>query len=188
MMTKTLSKAFAVALMGSALAFAPAAMAAETQAPTGNPAGTQMDHSAGQPGGSATMPRTPAGETIPAEKIEKAPSTTATDTSVSKGLTFATQQEPGMMRTSEWIGLPIKNRNEETVGDVNDFVADESGKIQILVAGVGGFVGVGEKSVGVPFDQVSLSSDSQGNRVIMLDATKDQLTNAPEFKRPGQQS
>ena len=48
--------------------------------------------------------------------------------------------------------------------------------------GVGGFLGIGEKDVAVGFDRVSWS-DRDGQRIIVVSATKEDLQAAPEFQR-----
>lgn len=85
-------------------------------------------------------------------------------------------------RTSHWIGAPVKNSSDETVGDINDFVIGADGDIVAVVAGVGGFLGLGEKNVGLAYDRVKLVTNADGDHVVMVDVTKDQLMNAPDFK------
>jgi hypothetical protein len=48
--------------------------------------------------------------------------------------------------------------NNETIGDVNDVVLDQSGAAQAVVIGVGGFLGIGEKSVAVPYRSLEIGS------------------------------
>ncbi len=48
--------------------------------------------------------------------------------------------------------------------------------------GVGGFLGIGEKNVGVPFDNISMNADPSGEPRAVLAASKEQLTNAPAFQ------
>src|SRR5262249_1846656 len=45
----------------------------------------------------------------------------------------------------------VYDPKESKIGDVDDVLVDKSGKITGLVIGVGGFLGVGEKDVIVPF-------------------------------------
>lgn len=108
----------------------------------------------------------------------KTPKAASPEASVS----FVTVAAAEDRRTSEWIGAPVKNANDETVGDINDFVMGSDGKITAIVAGVGGFLGLGEKNVGLPFDSVELSQTSDGKRVAMVNVSKDELMNAPDFK------
>ncbi len=69
----------------------------------------------------------------------------------------------------------------EQIGDINNLVVAHDGSIDAVVIGVGGFLGMGEKNVAVPFDQLSWSTDANGNTFAYLTATKDQLKNAPTF-------
>ena len=60
----------------------------------------------------------------------------------------------GKWRASKLIGLNVYNANNEKIGDINELVTDSAGKIDTIVVGVGGFVGIGEHNVGIPFNQV----------------------------------
>ncbi len=96
--------------------------------------------------------------------------------------TFITVGNSTEMRTSDWIGAPVKNGSDETVGDINDFVVASDGKIIAVVAGVGGFLGLGEKNVGLSFDSVELTKTADGERVAMVLISKDELMSAPDYK------
>jgi hypothetical protein len=50
--------------------------------------------------------------------------------------------------------LNVYNQNNETIGDISELIVDNSGKIQAVVVGVGGFLGIGERDVAFPFDQI----------------------------------
>jgi hypothetical protein len=52
------------------------------------------------------------------------------------------------------IGLDVYNQNNEKLGDISELLADQTGKIQTAILGVGGFLGVGERLVAVNFDQL----------------------------------
>jgi sporulation protein YlmC with PRC-barrel domain len=64
--------------------------------------------------------------------------------------------QPGQWRASTLIGTRVVSANNETIGDINDVVLDRSGSAQTVVIGVGGFLGIGEKSVGVPFRSLEI--------------------------------
>src|SRR6202171_402345 len=59
----------------------------------------------------------------------------------------------GDWRASKMVGLNVYNDNNESVGSINDLLADKSGNIKAVVIGVGGFLGVGEHLVAVPLDK-----------------------------------
>jgi len=72
--------------------------------------------------------------------------------------------------------------NAENIGDVNDIVVSEDGKVDAVVVGVGGFLGIGEHSVAVDFTKLSWA-EKNGDRWLIYPATKEQLQALPEFDR-----
>jgi hypothetical protein len=60
----------------------------------------------------------------------------------------------GNWRTSKLVGLNVYNDANESLGSINDLLADKNGDIKAVVIGVGGFLGVGEHLVAVPIDKV----------------------------------
>lgn len=65
----------------------------------------------------------------------------------------------GDWRTSKIVGLSVYNDKNESIGSINDMLTDKNGKIVAVVIGVGGFLGVGEHLVAVPFDKVKFSTE-----------------------------
>jgi len=72
--------------------------------------------------------------------------------------------------------------NAENIGDVNDLVLDGKGMVKSVVIGVGGFLGVGEKNVEMGFDKIKWA-EKNGDRWIVVAATKDELKGLPTFDR-----
>ena len=60
----------------------------------------------------------------------------------------------GSWRTSKLVGLNVYNDSNESLGSINDLLADKNGDVKAVVIGVGGFLGVGEHLVAVPIDKV----------------------------------
>src|SRR5437764_292367 len=60
----------------------------------------------------------------------------------------------GNWRASKLVGLSVYNDNNESIGAINDLLTEKDGKIKAVVIGVGGFLGIGEHLVAIPFDQV----------------------------------
>jgi sporulation protein YlmC with PRC-barrel domain len=65
----------------------------------------------------------------------------------------------GKWRASKLIGLNVYNAQNEKIGDINELMADSSGKIDLVVIGVGGFLGMGEHRVGLPLSQVKFVNE-----------------------------
>jgi len=75
---------------------------------------------------------------------------------------FVTQQQPGQWLASRLIGTTVVSANNESIGDVNDVLMDRNGQSVAVVIGVGGFLGIGEKNVAVPFNQLEFTSRATG--------------------------
>jgi sporulation protein YlmC with PRC-barrel domain len=64
---------------------------------------------------------------------------------------FITDQAANQWRGSKLVGLKIYGSDNQAIGDVNEILVDDQGTVAAVVIGVGGFLGVGEKDVAVPF-------------------------------------
>lgn len=65
---------------------------------------------------------------------------------------FLAKSPAGTVRGSKFVGVPVIGMDHVRVGEIEELLIDGSGQIRAVVIGVGGFLGVGEKSVAVPFD------------------------------------
>src|SRR5258706_2192022 len=97
----------------------------------------------------ATFAQTPAATTT---DNAGAPAASSTSSSSSSSL-------QGDWRASKMAGLSVYNDKNESVGSINDLLTDKSGNIKAVVIGVGGFLGVGEHLVAIPFDKVKFVSE-----------------------------
>lgn len=62
-----------------------------------------------------------------------------------------------MWRASKLPGVAIYGPDSRKVGNVSDVLMDHSGKVTAIVIGVGGFLGIGQKDVALPYDQVNFT-------------------------------
>jgi len=60
----------------------------------------------------------------------------------------------GSWRASKLMGLNVYNEANEKLGDVNELLVDKSGKIEAVVIGIGGFLGMGEHDIAVSMDKL----------------------------------
>ncbi len=114
-----------------------------------------------------------------------APKTTAADVPA-KGPDFINLQSADML-SSNVVGLDIYNQQNDNIGKIQDVAFSGSKKITAYILSVGGFLGMGTHYVAVDPDAVAVKYDA-GNKVwrATMNATKDQLKSAPEFKYGGQ--
>jgi len=60
----------------------------------------------------------------------------------------------GNWRASKLMGLNVYNEANEKLGDVNELLVDKNGKINAVVIGIGGFLGMGEHDIAVSMDKL----------------------------------
>lgn len=82
---------------------------------------------------------------------------------------------------SEFYQEPVYDPDDNQVGDTNDLLIDESGKVTTVIIGVGGFLGVGEKNIAIPFDALELSQNKDGGTQLTLNASRGALEQAPSY-------
>ncbi|HXH46191.1 MAG TPA: PRC-barrel domain-containing protein [Bradyrhizobium sp.] len=85
-----------------------------------------------------------------------APSATAPTTSTA---TTVSTTATGQWRTSKMDGLKVYNEANENIGTISDLLMDKSGDIKIAVIGVGGFLGMGEHLVAVPYEKLKFVNE-----------------------------
>lgn len=158
-MKKSLNIAAAALLLGSS-AMAPAVFAQDATTPA--------------------APQTPGVQT----PTDPGAATTTPDAANSAANTgYLTQQSDTQVSANDFIGQPVYNTNNETIGDINDLIIEEKGGIVAAVIGVGGFLGIGEKDVAVPMDKITITREADSGDVKLTTMeTAEALKAAPEFQ------
>ena len=148
----------------------------------------------------ATMLAAPAlAQTSPAPVTAPAsPSSTMPSSMPGK---FLSKIEPTQFMASKLIGTKVISADNEAIGDLNDVIVDRNGQAIAAVVGVGGFLGIGEKNVAIPFNMLEFATREQisamtgkgvtttGSTVarveepdrVILRMTKAELQAAPKF-------
>jgi sporulation protein YlmC with PRC-barrel domain len=119
-----------------------------------------------------------------AETTNMAPTTQTAPQAATSTTTPAVKfySERGDWRASNLMGLKVTNAANETIGDINEILFDNDGKIAAIVIGVGGFLGMGERHAAVEFGSVQLTRDKSNAPLARVNVTKEQLKSAPEWK------
>ncbi|MEA2987569.1 MAG: hypothetical protein QOG83_280 [Alphaproteobacteria bacterium] len=86
------------------------------------------------------------------------------------------------MTITHWYKQSVYDPNDNKIGEVMDVLVDKQGKVDALIVGVGGFLGIGEKDVAVPFTAVQFKTKDNNKWWPVMNASKDALKNAPGFK------
>ena len=116
---------------------------------------------------------------IPSATTENQPTTTAPDANTHYSEVFLMTQADDQLQTEEILGINVVNAADEEIGEISDLIISRDGTVAGVVISVGGFLGIGNKLVGVAWDQVSVEP---GAKVAYADMSKAQLENAPAYK------
>src|SRR4029453_18958652 len=60
----------------------------------------------------------------------------------------------GNLRASKLMGLDVYNEANEKLGDINELILDKNGKVNAVVIGVGGFLGMGGHDIAVSMEKL----------------------------------
>lgn len=125
-----------------------------------------------------TAPVTPAPE---AAHPEAAPGAAVSPLEVEMASSdkVARQQAENELRI-DWItGTNVMSPDGQAVGRINDLIVDGgTGQMIAAIIGVGGFLGVGEKQIAVPWDQLTVNYDASQ---ITTDLTREEADAAPPY-------
>ena len=89
---------------------------------------------------------------------------------------------PGQSVTvTDWYKQSVYDPSNSKIGEVMDVLLSPDGKVNALIIGVGGFLGMGEKDVAVPFNAVAHTT-KDGKVYLTLNTTKDALKSAPGLR------
>jgi sporulation protein YlmC with PRC-barrel domain len=89
--------------------------------------------------------------------------------------------------TANVVGLDVYNERNDKIGKIQDVAFDPSKQVTGYILSVGGFLGMGTHYVAVDPNAVLVQYDAGNNTWrATMNATKDQLKSAPEFKYTGQ--
>ncbi|NUS67693.1 MAG: PRC-barrel domain containing protein [Ensifer adhaerens] len=128
--------------------------------------------------------------TAPADQAETKPPITETKPTdmAQSDATYLTEQASDQIAASTYIGQSVYNAGDESIGEINDLIMKKDGGVEAAVIGVGGFLGLGEKDVAVPFDRITIAEQPNTDKLkLTTTETADTLKAAPEFKTKAQQ-
>src|SRR5262249_52954867 len=90
-------------------------------------------------------------------------------------------QSADELRTSKIVGTKVYNAANENIGSVEDIVIKPDGAMDEVVLSVGGFLGIGDKYIAVPFNDLKIPPDGSSLK-IAANGTKDSLKGLPDYQ------
>lgn len=107
----------------------------------------------------------------------------AEEVRIPAGVFTNAQSEDQYLAKDSLIGAKVRDRDGKIIGDIEDLIVNDYNQVVGVVMGTGGFVGLGEKKVGVNLSALKFT-DEGGQTVISLpDATPEILTAVEPYKR-----
>ncbi|MEI2297837.1 PRC-barrel domain-containing protein [Ensifer sp. MJa1] len=184
-MTKKFATTVAAGALLAGLAVAPVAFAQDAAKPQTDQVQTDQTQ---------TMQPVPGAE-APAEQMQtndqaqtKPPIAEEPADLAKSDATYLTEQASDQIAASTYIGQTVYNAGDESIGEINDLIMKKDGGVEAAVIGVGGFLGIGEKNVAVPFDRIAIAEQPNTDDLkLTTTETVDTLKAAPDFKTKAQQ-
>lgn len=107
-------------------------------------------------------------------------STTDSDEADEKALKL-----PEYRALSSYIGTAVRNADGEVVGTVHDFLVNNDGSLAGILLNTGGILGVGKKTVMVPFAECAIIPSFETASIIMPNLHSGEILVAPTYQFPG---
>lgn len=84
------------------------------------------------------------------------------------------------LRASDLLGDTVYNGDDDGIGEIEDLVIGAGDSVPQAVVSVGGFLGIDDKHVTVPYAELGIERMKDGDR-IFYDATRQSLEASPAF-------
>ncbi|MEY8835014.1 PRC-barrel domain-containing protein [Phaeobacter italicus] len=88
------------------------------------------------------------------------------------------------LTSEELTGAPLYDSKDEWIGEVSQINLTEQGKVDTIVADIGGFLGLGEKPVALKLGEMDiLRSDDGDNLRVYVSMSKAEMEQLPEYEK-----
>lgn len=111
----------------------------------------------------AQMGTTTGTQTVPAAPSAAPANPDRASNSETRSGAFIREVPDTLLRLSKVVGVGVIGADHTRLGDVQDVLLDREGKAQGVVIGAGGFLGLGEKAIAVPFGSVAWNTGVRPN-------------------------
>jgi hypothetical protein len=125
---------------------------------------------------------------VPAFAQQTEPTPSETQTLRATGA-YPTRQASSQWLGSNLIGAKVVSASNETIGRIGNLLVNDDGVVESVVISIGGVFGIGKKDVAVTYKSLNIARTRDGAAIdhITLAASKNELSQAPDFKTLSQQ-
>ena len=89
---------------------------------------------------------------------------------------------PEALTAETLTGADVRDATDASIAEVSDLVLSPEGQVTDVVLDVGGFLGIGAKSVAIPMDRLTVAATEGGAVRVWVNMTKEELEALPEYK------
>jgi uncharacterized ion transporter superfamily protein YfcC len=93
--------------------------------------------------------------------------------------TFMTSVPGDPLTITHWYKKNVHNQSNDQVAEIDDVLTNRQGQIVAFILGVGGFLGIGEKHVAIPFGLLQFDMKDNDKWFLVMNTTADALKAAP---------
>ena len=87
----------------------------------------------------------------------------------------------GEYSADELIGKDVVGTDDETVGTIADLLIDHEDRVDRVLLDVGGFLGMGQRTVAVAIEELQPPAEEDGDFRVSM--TREQVEDLPEYER-----
>jgi hypothetical protein len=98
---------------------------------------------------------------------------------------FKGQTASQYLASEQLIGVKVTDKGGQTIGTISDLIVGSGDKIEGVILGVGGFLGVGKKEIGVRLGALKIGKADGRVTISFPAATKEMLAAVGAYERPG---
>ena len=93
------------------------------------------------------------------------------------------QDADTILAKQDLVGQTVYAPDKAKIGAISDLILSQDAKtVEGFVIGVGGFLGIGEKSVALKIERPKTTPSEEGIMQLTMDVKKEELTNTPVFR------
>ena len=107
----------------------------------------------------------------------KPPISTSTASTLPEGYTVVTREE---LTAEKLTGANVHDASDASIAEVSDLVLTADGQVTDVVLDVGGFLGIGARTVAIPMDRLTVAQTEAGDVTLWVDMTREELESLPE--------
>jgi len=123
------------------------------------------------------------GTTTPAEDTAATPAPAPSTDSATTTVGNAQVNPADAVLASQFMGQAVYTAANENIGEINDLIMNKELDNIVAIVGVGGFLGIGEKDVAIPINDINVIKDTDNALRLTITASKEQLEALPAFDR-----